>query len=160
MTASPFIPKSVPADSGFLLVAEDNPADVGLIRLALKTHEVSSSIHLVADGEEALRFIEQLEEDRAAPCPLLAIVDLNLPRVSGNEILKRVRASSRWHAVPVIVMSSSLSGRDRAEAMRLGASRYFAKPSELEQFLELGALVKDMVGSSDDAPVSCPETGP
>jgi len=126
----------------FLLVAEDNPADVGLIRLALQTHGVLSQIHVIQDGETAMRFIEGVESDAAAPCPALAIVDLNLPRLGGDEILRRVRSSEKWRDVPVIVMSSSLSPRDRSEALQRGASAYFSKPSDLEQFLTLGALVK------------------
>jgi len=66
--------------------------------------------------------------------------------VSGDEILRRMRGSSKWREVPVIVMSSSLSGRDREEAMARGASAYFCKPSELDQFLELGAIIKELLG--------------
>ena len=133
-----------PADTNchFLLIAEDNPADVGLIRMALAQHGVKSELHVIQDGETAVRFIERVESDGSANCPALAIVDLNLPRLGGDEILRRVRASKKWHAVPVIVMSSSLSPRDRAEALNYGASAYFSKPSDLEQFLTLGALVK------------------
>ena len=131
-----------PPHRDFLLIAEDNPADVGLIRLALQMHGVLSDLHVVEDGETALHFIERVEADTAASCPSLAIVDLNLPRLGGDEILRRVRASKKWRDVPVIVMSSSLSTRDRTEALELGASAYFSKPSDLEQFLTLGALVK------------------
>jgi CheY-like chemotaxis protein len=127
----------------FLLIAEDNPADVGLIRLALQRHGIPAEVRVVKDGEAAIRFIEEVEADGAAVRPALAILDLNLPRVGGDEILRRLRSSARWRDVPVIVMSSSLSGRDRAEALRLGASAYFPKPSELDRFLELGALIKD-----------------
>ena len=132
-----------PAQRDFLLIAEDNPADVGLIRLALKKYAVLSDLHVIQDGESAMRFIEDVESDNAASCPALAIVDLNLPRRSGDEVLQRIRASTKWRDVPVIVMSSSLSMRDRAGALESGASAYFSKPSDLEKFLELGGLVKD-----------------
>jgi CheY-like chemotaxis protein len=129
----------------FLLVAEDNPADVGLIRLAMKEHGIQTGVHVVSDGEAAVRFIDMVETDPAATCPVLAILDLNLPRVGGGEILRRVRVSTKWRDVPVIVVSSSLSPRDRKDAIQLGASAYFAKPSDLEEFLRLGALINQML---------------
>ncbi len=131
-----------PYDLGHLLIAEDNLADVGLIRMALEKHELSAEVHLVQDGEEAIRFVEKVDADHSAPCPSLAILDLNLPRINGDQVLRRLRSSAKWRHVPVIVISSSLSVRDRANAMKLGATSYFSKPSELEQFLEIGALIR------------------
>ncbi len=129
----------------FLLIAEDNPADVHLIRLALKRHGISCEICVVQDGESAVRFIEQTEADAFARCPTLAVLDLNLPKVGGDRILQRLRECSKWIHVPVIVISSSLSHLDRATAINLGASAYFSKPTDLEQFLELGALIKNLL---------------
>lgn len=134
-----------PYGAGFLLIAEDNPADVGLIRLALVRHGIPFEVHVVSDGEAAVRFIEELEADDSALCPLLAILDLNLPRVSGDQVLRRLRLSAKWRLVPVVVMSSSLSVRDRDQALDLGATAYFPKRSELEQFLQLGALIKSIL---------------
>ena len=133
-----------PVDGNYLLIVEDNPADVGLIRLALKRNGVQSAIHVIEDGEAALAFIDQVESDDSA-CPSLTVLDLNLPRVSGEEIFRRFRASAKWQRVPVIIVSSSLSARDRMDAIRLGASAYFAKPCELEQFLELGTVIRNML---------------
>jgi two-component system, chemotaxis family, response regulator Rcp1 len=135
----------------FVLIAEDNPADVGLIRLALQKHGVESELHVIPDGEAAVRFIESVESDATADCPQLAIVDLNLPRLGGDEILRRVRSSKKWQQVPVIVMSSSLSSRDRNQALERGADAYFPKPSDLEQFLMLGELVKSKLPPSNPA---------
>jgi CheY-like chemotaxis protein len=129
-------------DRDFLLIAEDNPADVVLIRLALQKYGVLPELYVIQDGEAAVRFIEKVEADDLAACPVLALVDLNLPRVGGDELLRRVRASEKWRNVPVIVMSSSLSTRDRTDALQRGAAAFFSKPSDLEQFLMLGALVK------------------
>lgn len=129
-----------------LLVAEDNAADVGLIRLALEAHGIPCEIHAEPDGEGAIRFVERVEADQSARCPELFILDLNLPRFDGTEILRRIRASKRLAQVPVIVASSSRSSRDRNTALELGASAYFAKPSELAEFLELGALIRNFLG--------------
>ncbi len=133
-----------------VLIAEDNAADVGLIRLALEHYGLGFDVRVVNDGEEAIRFIEGVEADQTAPCPALAVLDLNLPRIGGDEILRRVRTSVKWHRVPVIVMSSSLAMRDREDALRWGASAYFNKPSELESFLELGAVIKDALGGASE----------
>jgi CheY-like chemotaxis protein len=144
------------AQEAFLLVAEDNPADVGLIRLALKEHGVQTGVRIVSDGEAAVHFIDMVEADPAAACPALAILDLNLPRVSGGEILRRLRVSTKWRDVPVIVVSSSLSPRDRKDAIQLGASAYFAKPSDLEEFLRLGALISKIL--ADQALLETPKS--
>lgn len=136
---------SEPGARDFLLIAEDNLADVRLLRLALDEYGISIGVHVVRDGEAVLRFIERVVGDPSARCAALAIVDLNLPRHGGDEILRRLRASEKWRHVPVIVASSSLAPRDRAEAMRLGASAYFVKPSDLEQFLQIGALISDIL---------------
>ena len=132
-------------DSKLLLVAEDNPADVYLIQLALKRHNIACEVHIVGDGESAVRFIEKTENDESSPCPSLALLDLNLPRVRGDQILQRLRGSSRWCRVPVIVISSSRSNMDRAAAMNSGASAFFSKPTGLDQFLELGSLIKSLL---------------
>jgi CheY-like chemotaxis protein len=138
-----------PLDLGLLLIAEDNLADVGLIRMALERYHLLATVHLVRDGEAAVRFVDQVERDHTAACPTLAVLDLNLPRISGDQILLRLRSSTRWSDVPVIVMSSSLSAKDRTQAMNSGATSYFSKPSDLEHFLELGALIKDVAMAKD-----------
>lgn len=137
-----------PTGRDLLLIAEDNPADLGLIRLALQHYGLTCEIYAVPDGEAAVRFIESVEKDQSAPCPALAIFDLNLPRLSGVEILRRVRSSERWRTIPVIVASSSQSLHDRTHAIQLGASAYFPKPSDLQQFMKIGALVGDLLANS------------
>ncbi len=77
--------QSKSADASFILIAEDNPADVGLIRMALTRHGIVHDVRILPDGEAALHFIEQVEADESARCPLLAVLDLNLPRVSGDQ---------------------------------------------------------------------------
>jgi DNA-binding response OmpR family regulator len=148
--AEPLRDESYTTGLDTLLIAEDNAADVGLIRLALRHYGLGFDVRVVNDGEEAIRFIEGVEADLTAPCPALAVLDLNLPRIGGDEILRRVRRSAKWHRVPVIVMSSSLATRDREEALMWGASAYFTKPSELEKFLELGAVIKDALRDSTE----------
>jgi CheY-like chemotaxis protein len=111
------------------------------VRRALEEHGVEGEILVIADGEKALEFIEDLEHE-ATPCPDLTIVDLNLPKRPGREVLERIRMSGRCGHIPVFVLSSSDAERDKAEAARFGASRYIRKPSKLDDFLALGAIFK------------------
>jgi CheY-like chemotaxis protein len=125
-----------------VLLAEDNAADVYLIREALREHAVNCELRVAADGQEVLELLKgngpQIEGTR------LIILDLNLPRHDGIEILERLRHAGLRH-IPVVVLTSSDSQRDRDLAMQLGAVRFLRKPSELDQFLSLGAVFKELL---------------
>lgn len=137
--------RNSPGGTPEILLAEDNPADIYLIREALQEHGVSCPLRVVSDGKEALQFLTQLDL-RAQQSELgLIILDLNLPRHDGIEILQKLRDTPRMAHVPVAVLTSSDSPRDREVATRLGAARYLRKPSNLEQFLNLGAVFKDLL---------------
>jgi chemotaxis family two-component system response regulator Rcp1 len=132
-----------------ILVADDNPADVYLIREALKEHGVKCAMHVAPDGKEVLQMISG-PDLRITACRFgLIILDLNLPRHDGLEILQKLRETPVMDSVPVVVLTSSDSPRDREEANQLGASYYLRKPSSLEQFLALGAVFKDLLGQPD-----------
>ena len=127
-----------------ILLAEDNPADVYLIRTALEEHGVDVPVQVVADGGEVLQIIHQqgaLAETRLD----LIILDLNLPRHDGIEILQRLRESERFARTPVVILTSSDSPRDRMAATELGATRFLRKPSNLDQFLGLGAAFRELL---------------
>ena len=130
---------------GRILLIEDNLADVGLVREALEEHQVRCDLIVINNGERAIEFIEALDRDATA-CPHLVILDLNLPKKPGRDVLKSVRASAPCGHVPIIVLTSSDNQKDRAEAARLGASRYIRKPSRLAEFLGLGAVFKETLG--------------
>ena len=112
-----------------------------MVRRALEAHGVEGELMVIADGEKAIEFIQTLA-DQAAPCPDLAIVDLNLPKKTGREVLEHMRMIERFRHIPVVILSSSDAERDKAEAARFGASRYIQKPSKLDDFLALGAIFK------------------
>jgi chemotaxis family two-component system response regulator Rcp1 len=128
-----------------ILVAEDNPADVYLIREALKEHGVEGGIRVVSDGGDLLRMIGREDSVATDRNFGLIILDLNLPRHDGIEILQRLGQSPAFAQIPVVVLTSSDSPKDRLVANQLGAIRYFRKPSNLEQFLNLGAVFKDLL---------------
>ena len=97
------------------------------------------------DGEQALAFIESLDAENKAVCPDLMLLDLNLPRASGLEVLGRLRGSKRCASLPVIVMTSSNREKDRADTAALGATAYFLKPSGYEAFLRIGELIQNVL---------------
>src|ERR1051326_1375688 len=111
-----------------ILLAEDNPADVYLIREALREHSVDCTMRVIADGREVLQILsgEQLQEQESQLG--LIILDLNLPRHDGLEILQRLRETASLAHVPVVVLTSSDSPKDRLAANQLGAACYFRKP--------------------------------
>jgi len=129
-------------------LAEDNPADVYLVRTSLKGHGVDAELRVAHDGEEAIRMIEEVNS--GAPLPAVALVDLNLPKFSGPEVVKNLRESTRCHDVPVIIISSSPSLGDREEMRDLGISAYFRKPSNFEDFMRLGEVVRGVLHGVDE----------
>ena len=129
-----------------VLLADDNPSDVYLIREALREHAVDCVLHVVSDGKDALGVISGEAGSADAKSISLIILDLNLPRHDGIEILQKLRESVTLEHVPVVVLTSSDSPRDRVLANELGATRYLRKPSNLEEFLSLGAVFKDLLG--------------
>jgi CheY-like chemotaxis protein len=133
-----------------ILLAEDNPADVYLIREALSEHGVDYKMRVVSDGRDLLRIITGEEPNAETKNLELIILDLNLPRHDGIEILERLRHTDLAH-VPVVVLTSSDSPRDRQLAASLGAARFLRKPSGLEQFLSLGAVFKDLLHQREEA---------
>lgn len=125
-----------------VLLVEDNGTDVWVIRQVLGQCGLASDLRIAADGEEALRYLRDLEE-ASSPDPLV-LLDLNVPRISGIELLRRLRAGPRRNS-PVIIVTSSLSAEDRFAAETLGAAAYFQKPNDLETYLELGQVIKRIV---------------
>lgn len=128
-----------------ILLAEDNPADIYLIRQALHEHGIGCPLQVASDGKEVLQILAQLDLQPEQSRLGLIILDLNLPRHDGIEILQKLRDTPRISHIPVAVLTSSDSPRDREVATRLGAARYLRKPSNLEQFLNLGAIFKDLL---------------
>jgi CheY-like chemotaxis protein len=127
-----------------ILLAEDNPADVYLIRAALEEHGVRLPLQVASDGREVMRIINQQELDPETELSLI-ILDLNLPRHDGLEILQRLRETQRLTRIPVVVLTSSDSPHDRKLASELGAACFLRKPSNLEQFLDLGSIFEELL---------------
>jgi CheY-like chemotaxis protein len=127
-----------------VLLAEDNAGDIFLVREALRTHQLHYALRILSDGEQAAEYLNTMGNSPESPCPDIFLVDLNLPKASGHELLKTFKDRCN-DDVPVVVMTSSDAPWDRTRASELGAARFFRKPSGLDEFLELGALVKELV---------------
>jgi CheY-like chemotaxis protein len=132
------------------MIAEDNAADVYLIEEALRRHDFAYRLDLADNGEDMLKMIAKIDQDPSEVCPDLFLLDLNLPRRSGDEVLARIRQSSRCAYVPVIVITSSDSPQDRARTRELGASFYFRKPADLEKFMTIGGIVREFLEARTD----------
>ena len=124
-----------------ILVVDDNPADVFLIRETIQATGLSIPVHVAKDGEAATRFFDDADHDDSAPCPSLVILDINLPKKHGIEVLQHLRGSHRCRDASVIVVSTSNAAKDREAVMLSGADAYFSKPSNYDDFLKLGDLI-------------------
>ncbi len=131
-----------------IVLVEDNPADVFLVREALAWNDIKSQLFVVRDGDEAIRLVQEIERTQS-PCPDLVVLDVNLPRKSGFEVLRRVRASVKCGVAPVAILTSSEAPSDRAEAARLGASSYIQKPSNLRDFMSIGEKLKAILAGQN-----------
>jgi chemotaxis family two-component system response regulator Rcp1 len=131
-----------------VLIVEDNESDVFLIQEALEAAKLPVAIHVVRDGEQAVRFFELADADGNVPCPALVILDINLPRKQGGEVLKYMRTTRRCGKAVVIAVSTSDSLRDREQMTNLGANGYFRKPSEYDEFMKLGGLVRQLLANA------------
>jgi CheY-like chemotaxis protein len=128
-----------------VLLAEDNIGDVRLVSRALREHHIDHELQLVEDGEQALAHIKTMGKPGFPPCPDVLLLDLNLPMVDGPEVLREFRKHPACAHTPVIVVSSSYAVKDREPLTQFGIARYFRKPSDLVEFMKLGAVVKEVV---------------
>jgi len=123
-----------------ILLVEDNPMDVDLTRRAFSRHNLANPLEVARDGKEALDLIDGWKEGDAVPSVIL--LDLKLPKVSGLEVLRAIRAHPAFGAVPVVVLTSSSEDNDIHEAYSLGANSYIVKPVEFEKFIEVARQIE------------------
>jgi CheY-like chemotaxis protein len=124
-----------------VLLVEDNPGDVDLVTDAVR--EFPCDLSVASDGVEAMEFLRKEGRHQGAVEPDLVLLDLNLPRLSGREVLARVKEDPALKHIPVVVLSSSQAGHDLLEAYRLHANCFVTKPADLEEFLaSVGAVAR------------------
>ena len=121
---------------GNVLHVEDEDASAFLFRAALSDAGIAANVYRVSNGEEALAFLHKLGSYQQAERPSLIVLDLNLPRIDGLSVLAKLRVDEALNSIPVVVLSTSGSGKDREKSLALGARRYIVKPSNFEDLVE------------------------
>jgi two-component system response regulator len=124
-----------------ILLVEDNPDDIELTLRAFKKHRPGDRIHVVRDGAEALAYLFPATPNGNQDTPRLVLLDLKLPKVTGIEVLRRIKAEPRLLGLAVVVLSSSQQDPDVAECYRLGANSYIVKPVDFDRFAEAVVLL-------------------
>lgn len=122
-----------------ILLVEDSPADVRLTQEALKEAKVSNALHVVTDGEQALRYLR----DPGSPRPSLILLDLNLPKKDGREVLEEVKNDPELAMIPVCVLTTSKAEEDILRSYELHANCYITKPIDYQQFLQVVSSIRE-----------------
>jgi chemotaxis family two-component system response regulator Rcp1 len=120
-----------------ILLVEDNPGDARLTVEALKESKLLNNLHHVGDGQQAIAFLKQQAPHQNAPRPDIILLDLNLPKKSGHEVLSEVKADPNLKAIPVVVLTSSEAERDIVMTYKLHANCYITKPVDLDKFISI-----------------------
>lgn len=126
-----------------VLLVEDSPADIRLTQEALRDGKIVNELHVARDGDEALNYLKQRGDFTAALRPDLIILDLNLPKRDGKEVLAELKKDPSLRSIPVAVLTTSAAERDIIDSYDLGANCYLTKPVDLEQFLLVVAQIED-----------------
>jgi CheY-like chemotaxis protein len=126
-----------------VLLVEDNPGDVRLTREALKEGKVHNNLHVAPDGVEALAFLRREGRHADAVRPDLILLDLNLPRKGGREVLEEIKSDPALRHIPVVILTSSSAEQDIARAYDLHANCYISKPVDLDQFITVVKSIED-----------------
>jgi CheY-like chemotaxis protein len=126
-----------------ILLVEDDPGDVLMTREALEYHKVRNALHVVSDGVEALQFVRQEAPYEDMPRPGLILLDLNLPRKNGQEVLAELKASPQLRTIPVVVLTTSEAEEDIVRSYQLHANAYITKPVDFDRFIEVVRQIDD-----------------
>jgi DNA-binding response OmpR family regulator len=129
----------------WIAVMEDNPGDRILVKEALARDSMAVDLRFFTDGEEAMRLVDEINASGTKSRPGLIILDLNLPKRDGFEVLRHLRNSRRWAGVRVLAVSSSGSDREMTMLEALGVEAVFRKPSDYDQYMRLGEVVKELL---------------
>ena len=126
-----------------ILLVEDNPGDVRLTVEALKENKVLNNLHVVEDGVEAMAFLRREGKYADAPRPDIILLDLNLPKKDGREVLAEIKTDENLKRIPVVILTMSKAEEDILKAYDLYANCYITKPVDLEQFITVVKSIED-----------------
>lgn len=133
----------VQGDPVEILLAEDNPGDVKLTQKALDRGQVLNNLHVVGDGKEAVEFLHQTGEYEDSPRPDLILLDLNMPRMSGEDVLEEIKSDEALRRIPVVVLTSSEAEEDIVQSYDLHANAYLTKPVDFDGFLDIVGRIEE-----------------
>jgi len=125
------------ADEIHVLLVEDDPGDVLMTQEAFEHHKLRNQLHVVSDGVEALAFLRREGEFADAPRPGLVLLDLNLPRKDGREVLAEIKTDDELQQIPVVVLTTSKAEEDVLRSYKLHANAYVTKPVDFDRFIEV-----------------------
>ena len=126
-----------------ILLVEDNPGDVDLAREALATGKVRNTLHHVSDGEQAMDFLRRKGKYAGMTRPDLVLLDLNMPKKDGREVLAEVKADEELKRIPVVILTTSRAEEDILKTYNLHANCYITKPIDLHQFIKVVQAIED-----------------
>jgi CheY-like chemotaxis protein len=126
-----------------VLLVEDDPGDVLMTKEAFEHHKIRNPLHVVADGAEAIRFLRREGEYADAPRPGLVLLDLNLPRKNGREVLAEVKSDPDLRSIPVVVLTTSAAEEDILRSYDLHANAYVTKPVDFSRFMDVIRQIDD-----------------
>lgn len=126
-----------------ILLVEDNPGDVRLAKEALKENKVRNNVYVVEDGEAAMEFLRKQNKYQNVPRPDLVLLDLNLPKKDGREVLAEIKADDDLRRIPVVMLTISKAEEDIIRAYDLHVNCYITKPIDLDQFIKVVRTVED-----------------
>ena len=126
-----------------ILLVEDNPGDVRLTQEAVREAKIRNTLNVVNDGEQAIAYVRRQGEYADRPRPDLILLDLNLPRKDGREVLQDLKSDPDLHRIPVVVLTSSAAEQDILRTYDLYANAYVTKPVDLEQFMRVVSSIQD-----------------
>ena len=126
-----------------VLLVEDDPGDVLMTREAFEHHKLRNNLHVVADGVEALQFLRREGEHADAPRPGLVLLDLNLPRKDGREVLAEIKSDESLRSIPVVVLTTSEAEEDILRSYDLHANAYVTKPVDFDRFIDVIRQIDD-----------------
>jgi two-component system response regulator len=126
-----------------ILLVEDNPGDVDLAREALESCKVHNTLHVVGDGEAAMAFLRRQGTHATAPRPNLVLLDLNLPKKDGREVLAEIKADADLKRIPVVILTTSKAEEDILKSYNLHANCFITKPFDLNQFAKVVQAIEE-----------------
>jgi CheY-like chemotaxis protein len=137
------MPEPTPLDVVDVLLVEDDDGDVLMTREAFEHHKIRNTLHVVQDGEEALQFLHREGPYADAPRPGLILLDLNLPRRDGREVLAELKADPELRVIPVVVLTTSEAEEDILRSYALHANAYVSKPVDFDRFIDVIRQIDD-----------------